>query len=415
MEYVSEEDFYEIKLASILSSADREVISTLYLPLIGPISSALYYFMWTGSERENGHAFNSVSHILSYLQISTNELLRARKRLEAIGLLNTYMKIVEGKRIFALVINAPKQPNEFFNDPILKGLLVKYIGEGEVNRLISSYKSEIRLNDYDEVSAGVKEVFNPDLSDSSFVAISAVPTLKSRKTGQLKIDFDFGVFFRILDEKLQLNSEFFTKDELEYIKQIASVYGVNEAIAVESVVHATNFNASLGERLNYDEYSLRLRDECKYLGHKQKRRLSPENKKRPEGTQYAQLYEAMEEIPASKFLSYRQNNTEPSPSDLALIERLAGQYRLENGVINALLTYVLDTKMNTLSSAYTEKIAASLVREGVTSAVAAVNYLTRSFNASTKKTTSPKKTSKAVASSEEDEEYVPQYRLKDED
>ena len=56
---------------------------------------------------------------------------------------------------------------------------------------------------------------------------------------------------------------------------------------------------------------------------------------------------------------------------------LATNYKFSNGVINVLIRYTLDMKDNTLPRKYIEKVAASLVREGVTTVVEALNYLNK--------------------------------------
>ena len=72
---------------------------------------------------------------------------------------------------------------------------------------------------------------------------------------------------------------------------------------------------------------------------------------------------------------------------------------LPNSVANALVLYVLTKNKNILSKKLTEKIGASLVREGVTTALDALNYLTYTTTnkkpqanvASAKAATAPKK------------------------
>ena len=51
------------------------------------------------------------------------------------------------------------------------------------------------------------------------------------------------------------------------------------------------------------------------------------------------------------------------------------KFKLTNGVINVLVEQTLSTNNNVLSRAYIEKVAASLVREGITTALDAMNYL----------------------------------------
>ena len=75
------------------------------------------------------------------------------------------------------------------------------------------------------------------------------------------------------------------------------------------------------------------------------------------------------------FLGILQNGTKPALPDLRLIEDIAIKFQLNNGVINALIDYVLTSNNNVLSRALCEKIAASIAREGVQTALDTMNYL----------------------------------------
>ena len=61
--------------------------------------------------------------------------------------------------------------------------------------------------------------------------------------------------------------------------------------------------------------------------------------------------------------------------DLKLLNDLSGVFKLPNCVINALVDYVLTINDNVLARPLTEKIAASLVRQGVRTTIDAMNYL----------------------------------------
>ena len=129
------------------------------------------------------------------------------------------------------------------------------------------------------------------------------------------------------------------------------------------------------------------------------------------------MIQLMETCPPAKYLSLLQNNTAPSSADLTLVSTLATSYNLSNGVINALINYVLQVKDNTLPKNYVEKIAASLVREGVTTVIETLNYLNktnkRAKKAENKTSSYQPKTSKKLFDEEDNVEY--NEDLEDED
>lgn len=91
-------------------------------------------------------------------------------------------------------------------------MLVKYIGEKAVSRLIQSYKFKIDTSAYEEVTASFQKVFHPDLDDECFGKIVNLPKLKRRKSGKTLNDFDFGVFYQFVKKfNESINDNFFSK------------------------------------------------------------------------------------------------------------------------------------------------------------------------------------------------------------
>ena len=74
---------------------------------------------------------------------------------------------------------------------------------------------------------------------------------------------------------------------------------------------------------------------------------------------------------------------EPSKQDVKLVEDLSLMSKLNPGVINVLLDYVMINKQNTLPYNYVMKIASSLARENINTALDAIeyfkNYKTRNY------------------------------------
>ena len=124
----------------------------------------------------------------------------------------------------------------------------------------------------------------------------------------------------------------------------------------------------------------------------------------------AQKVNLMEETAPAKYLSILQNGAKVAPSDLALLHDISLNYGLENSVINALVDYVLSMNDNVLSRPYVEKVAASLARQGVSSAYEAMEYL-RSIAAKQRNPRNAKKTTaklsiKESVNEEEEEEAL---------
>ena len=85
----------------------------------------------------------------------------------------------------------------------------------------------------------------------------------------------------------------------------------------------------------------------------------------------------MSSTSALDFLSYRQNHSKPSPSDVRLLNDLMETYGFSSQVINPIIAYVLENYDNTLPYNLVMKIASSLKREGIETTLDAMNYLYR--------------------------------------
>ena len=76
-----------------------------------------------------------------------------------------------------------------------------------------------------------------------------------------------------------------------------------------------------------------------------------------------------------EFLKLLQNYTNPSPADVNIINVLSNKYGFTTGVINAIVFYTLKQCDDKLPLKYVEKVAATLARKKVTTALGALNAL----------------------------------------
>ena len=97
-----------------------------------------------------------------------------------------------------------------------------------------------------------------------------------------------------------------------------------------------------------------------------------------------------------------QNGTKPAQADLNIIYSLAEDYKLPNAVINVVIDFVLQMNNNVLSKYSVEKIASSISRENLETAIDAMNYLNNSYvsNSRRNETKSNKKYNKEESKTE---------------
>ena len=86
-------DTYIVVNKSIINDEDRTILTMLYQPIIGPLPIILYFSLWADLDKiELMSTEYTHHHLLANMQMSLNEIVENRKKLEAIGLLKTFIK-----------------------------------------------------------------------------------------------------------------------------------------------------------------------------------------------------------------------------------------------------------------------------------------------------------------------------------
>jgi replication initiation and membrane attachment protein len=393
MKYLSTHDFYSIRRQSLISDADRRLIVELYQPLIGLRGCALYLTLdaFLGLFVENDPWL--VETLTNHMQITIADLSVAKAALEAVGLMKTYSKNHPDYQEHVFELYAPKSPAAFFDDVILRGLLEQYVGAAMVQRLRLQYQAPRDLEGYEEDSASFGEVFHPDFNNPLY-AKSPKEALLGHRSGNPESQFDRRSFTDEVLKKSTLKPNVLTDEVLREVDRIANLYGIDELAMAEIFLTAVVTNGHT--IVDFDKVREMAALETKFAFAKTRRRSLT---KVTSATSKAQKIRLMEETDPKTYLRYRNHNTAPTPADLKLINDIQENYRLPFPVINALLDFILEIAELTLPRALVEKVASSLARAQVTSAIDAMEYLLR--------TTRKKKTPKTEALTETKTETAP--------
>jgi len=369
--YISDKDYYETRLASLVSDIDREIVVELYQPLVGYKSISAYLTLLHEKEKAMEIDTFPHSHLYEKMQMAAGDFFLAKRALEAVGLMRTFVKEEGEIRYFIYVLYAPKSPREFFDDILFKGLLMKYVGEKEAKRLATSYKLDFQVKGFSDITSSFIDTFNPDFDDPSFRADLKID-IKDHKVGRIDTTFDFNTFFVALEKSGQIKRDAISKKEIKEIERLATLFSLDETTMAE-IVNDCYDSGDEEHRIDFQRVADRAKDELKFPF--LRRKTSRERSKVTSDSVLASKVKLMESMSPGEYLRIKQNNTVPSRSDLDLVDDLSKNYGFERGVINALIDYVLAKADNVLSRRYTEKIASSLAREGVTTAIDTMNYL----------------------------------------
>ncbi len=383
---LTEKDYLEVKLNSLIADYDKDTLVNLYQPIIGFEAFAVYLTLW--GEANNQKISSMISHgqLFNQMKITTKKFVDSRRTLEAAGLVKTYITDAGNSNIYRYELFAPKAPWDFFGNALLYGMLIKAIGEADALRIKAIYKIDLNEEKGKEISSSFMEVFHPDFNDPAFVkALSNTGDVMGRRVGKITSDFSYEKFFDSLSKISQIKPEAFSKKDMKEIERLATLNGINEETAANDVCAIYDSEAGKGHHVDFEKLGKLFQDETNYNYLASKKKAGSGNTI-SSSSELAGKINIIETVSPKDFLSILQNGCKPATADLKIINDLSINYRLSNAVINVLIEYVLLKNNNVLSRAYAEKVAASLARECVETAVDAMNFLnkinkkTRSIN-----------------------------------
>lgn len=379
MVILSESDYLDVKLVSLIADYDVETLSNLYQPIIGYASLAIFFTLVAEAKNQKITNISSHNQLLNRLQMAPGDFVDARKRLEAVGLLKTYLETKDNLKIYHYQVYAPKAPFAFFDDALLYGMLIKAVGDTDANRFKMIYHFNIEEEQGKDISSSFIDVYRPDFNDLAFLkAIKGAPAI-GRRFAKANLKFDYDIFFTQLLDCHRIKKEALNKRDMKEISRLATLNGISEQEAADIVADLYNPFVPVGSRVNYEDLAKKFREqdvEGFRIDDSKKETLLGQTSISSE-TQLAAKINLLDSCPPKRYLSLLQNGTKPASSDLKIVEYLSGTLHLTSGVINVIIDYVLTKNNNVLSRALCEKIGGSLLREDITTALDAMNYLAK--------------------------------------
>ena len=389
MATITANEYYEIRLSSLVSNVDKDVIIELYQPLIGAIASITYLTLVKQKRNEDGQDIYSLDTLLNNMQIASTQFLNARRLLEAVGLLKTYGTVKGEIHSYIFELFAPKTPKEFFNDILFRGLLIQYIGEKEVQKLASAYEIDTNIDkeEYKDVSASFVEVFNPDFDSVSF-SKEVNMNIVGHKSKKINSDINVDLVLKYVEENSQIRKEALM-EYLTDIKQLATLFGLDEKHIALVVIDS--YNPEIKPHLNMKVAFNKAKEQAYYpkLSNSVITKTKYTKSEVKSETAIANKIKLMEDTAPAIFLEYLQNGTKPSYTDLSVVASLL-ESGLPYGIVNAVVDFTLHKKHNILDKFYAEKILSGIVREGISTTIDAMNYMKK---LSTRKTYTKKEES----------------------
>lgn len=369
MRKLHKQDYFSVRTESLLSHTDVQVLLDLYQPMITSQGVTVYATLSRIYERREQQPMMMHEQFFQLIQLDHVQFDAALHLLEGIGLVKTYLKKVEDSYQWIYELFSPKYPKEFFHDPILSGLLKKYVGESLHRHLQSQYITAPAEEGFVEVTRTFLETYHPDLNDPNFFTPPQVG-LQGKNDAKLIHSFDRSQFETLMAHHFVKEKYEFSNEELDLIAHYTALSGIDESAMADII--GTVLQENHFQSISFDRV-LKLASQERQLPFVKNRKKA--NLVQDPKTNLGQKINLMESTNPIDFLRYVQQGTQPTGPDIKLVNDLSLKQGLPFPVINALVDYVLQKKNNTLPRAYVEKIASTLAREQIAHAIDAMDFL----------------------------------------
>lgn len=378
-------DTYTVVNKSIISEKEKRIISLLYQPIIGHTATALYFTLIDDLDKSELISGDLIHHhIMTNMQLSLDNLIVAREKLEAVGLIKTYMK-QDNINHFVYLLYSPLSAIDFFNHPILNVVLYNNLGKVEYEKMVSIFKMpRINLKDYTDITCSFDDVFS-SVSGSVLEYDDGIMKSESNSIVVNK-NLDFDLIISGFPES-QINSKCFSDDVKQLIVKMAFLYNLN-TLDIQSIIRGCINEKGLIDKTLFrkscrDYYKFDNAGKLPTLIYNRQ----PDFLKKPVGdsSKRAKMIYTFENITPYQLLKAKYKGGEPTDRDKKLIESLLVDLKLNPGVVNVLISYVLKVNNEQLTKSYVETIAGQWKRLNIETVEDAMNVTQKEYSKLKKK------------------------------
>jgi replication initiation and membrane attachment protein len=375
-------DRYKVASDGLLHFYDQKVLTFLYQPLIGSTAFSLYMTLWAELEENRLWSESTTHHsLMNTLDTNLKEIFHARQKLEAIGLLKSYVKEEDEDRSFIYELKPPLNPETFFLDGMLNVFLYQKIGKKQFARLkrfFSDQQLPHKDENYKDITKAFQDVYSSTSPESLHFYQESAQDLKLNESDtfigrsdskpiQIQVEnFNFDLLFAGLKNSFIPQQSFTTKVK-EAIANLAFLYNI-DALQMQGIV----ISASEADEINIEELRKAARDWFQFQ-HEDKLPLLVDKiqpvmlttQRSEPNTKEEKLKYYFETVSPRQFLMDISGGGEPSKSDLQIVEDIMFAQKLPPGVVNVLIHVVMIKTDMKLTKGYAEKIASHWARKGV--------------------------------------------------
>lgn len=344
-------DIYSIINKSLLNDNDRLVLFMLYQPIVGSLAISLYFTLWSDLNKDNENYTHH--HLMNVMNLRLDEIVMARKKIEAVGLLKTYINKENNNYVYELF--SPLTPSDFFTNPILASSLLSTVGKKEYQELVNYYKiKKVNTLDFENITTHFSDIFmmSNNLEDVT------EKDIRSKEKLDLIVDDVLDFNFILTSMSKIFNEKNLTPALRKLINRLAYLYNFDNEIMISILKDSLNEKGMINE--------LELKKNCKNyysFEHSSSPKLiyKSRNSVKKDDVEIKdlknKLIECFECTTPYDFLKAKYGGSKPTPKDISLIESLLVDQELNPGVVNVLVDYVLRTNDKKLNKNFVEAIA----------------------------------------------------------
>ncbi|MGD6816815.1 replication initiation and membrane attachment family protein [Metabacillus sp. 113a] len=372
-------DRYRARCSGILHEFDRKLVTLLYQPLIGTAALGLYMTLWAELEQDRLWGEEHSHHrLMTLTQMNLKSFYAERIKLEGIGLLTSFLRQEDGNRTFYYELQPPLKPDEFFTDGMLNIYLYNRVGNTTYMQLKNFFSDE-PPEQAENVTRSFDEVFQ-SLQPSELSMLNEAESqpdrqfigeANGREPSLSSSVFDFDLLLDGLSESV-VSRKSITGPVKETIIKLAYVYGIDPVNMKNLLMDALQPDETIDREL-LRRYA---RDWYGFQYGKKTPKLAEINKVQPaadrtvsdqsEPTQEQIMIRQLESMTPYQYMKDLYEGAEPTLADLQIIEEVMLQQKLQPGVANVLINYVMLRADMKLSKGFVQTIAGHWARKKVT-------------------------------------------------
>ena len=349
-------DTYIVFNKAFIENKEKDILVSLYQPIIGMNAINLYLTLTNDLSNDNIESEKlNHQHLMNIMLTNLDTIVKAREKLEAIGLLKTFYK---GDNInnYIYVLYAPLSASDFLNHPILNVVLYNNLGKMEYEKIVNKYRTKrVVTKDYEDITVSFDHVFTP-VNGYNYENLDIVDE-KTRKL-EIKGNIDINLIISGIPNRMT-SPKCFNKDTVNLIINLAYLYKIDNINMQGLVRNAINEKGMIDK----DELMNAARNFYQFENNGKLPTLiynrQPDYLKEPSGsnTKLSQIIYTFENISPIELLKKLYNNAEPTIRDKKIIDSLMINQKLPAGVINVLIDYALKVNNMKLNKDFVEAIA----------------------------------------------------------